>query len=311
MGHLTDKKSPKQPPKPVEKALMNRMVLNYLIFEAYEATAFAFATQLGINLSDSKVIEHLDPSVILGLSSIKLRRKIKDKIFQGQIEDVIDILSLERPELLETNDYLYFKLLLLNLIEMIKQNTKENHSDLKHSEEEQDAFILKVIDFAKSKLLKKVAKNSQFMNQLELAMTLLLYCQNKESIPGKLNRLFRFKIKRDIFDLVNKTIIVTDSKKGESGSEEVDVSFLVEEEDFEEEQEENLDSGGLHAVREESSYKNGDDESLNDGGTTRAEDSTHLMTDSTLKKMLKLWIWIEKKIDDPAKNFKIPSDCGI
>ncbi|KAH3681412.1 hypothetical protein WICPIJ_007628 [Wickerhamomyces pijperi] len=307
---------------------MNRMVLNHLIFEAYESTTYAFATQLNIDLHESIVLQRLDPSVIVGLSSIQFRRKVKDLIYSGEIEKVIELISWERPELLEKDEYLYFRLLLLNLIEIIRRNFKEKRAadvqTTKVDSQVQDTFILKVIDFIKLKLLKKVINNHKFMRQLELAMTLLLYCgngdqegdqeQSKVEIPEKLSKLFKFQVKRNVFELVNKKIIISDSKKGDTSTEYNDFDDQDDDLDFEIEDSEGIQAPS--AIIKGSSYKetkkpdanhhDGDEEAEGEDeyGEERYQDTELLMTDSDMKKMVKLWMWLENNINDESSGSK-------
>lgn len=175
----------------VQKQELNQVVLNYLIFEGYESTATKFGKEIGINLQD-----------YYEMNSINFRKKIKNYLLNGEIQIVIDQLKLEYPDLLEKNQFLHFKLLLLHLIEMIKSH--KNNQD-------KDQFIINIIDFAKKKLTNKALKNPKFMEELELTMTLLLYSNNEEinnNLPDKLKELLKFKLRIDISNLINKSILL-------------------------------------------------------------------------------------------------------
>jgi hypothetical protein len=178
----------------MNKQKMNRIMLNHLIFEGYESTAYQFAKEVGISLEN-------DAELSVGLQSIGFRNQIKLRILKGEIAQAIDELNMEYPELLEQDDHLYFKLLLMNLIEMIRKH---------ESNEEQ--FVLDIIKFAQDKLTNKAIKNPKFIEELELTMTLLLYSQNKELLPPKLTELFDVKLRRDIATLVNKALFKKDLK---------------------------------------------------------------------------------------------------
>ncbi|CCH43470.1 hypothetical protein BN7_3020 [Wickerhamomyces ciferrii] len=207
----------------IDKQSLNHLILNYLIFEGYENSTIKFAKEIGINL-DNEVDEQgeegeeddepIKANIIMGLNSIKIRNEIKLNILNGEIQLGINKLNLNYPDLLEQNNFLYFKLLLLNLIEMIRKNRDSETSikDDEPTEFNQEEFVLKIIKFAQEKLTNKAIKNVKFMEELELTMTLLLYSTNDSNLlPLRLNELFEFKLRRDIADLVNKSILVNDS----------------------------------------------------------------------------------------------------
>lgn len=265
----------------IDKTQINKLILDYLIFEGYESTSAKFANEIGIELESSK-----DRSFI-GFNSIRFRKDIKQNILNGEIQMVINKLNLHFPDLLEKNQFLYFKLLLLNLIEMIKVpiNT-ENQTD-RHE------FILNIIKFAQEKLTNKAIKNTKFMEELELAMTLLLYSNNEtkslDKLPTKLKELLKFKLRRDISELINKSIIMENSE------------HLVE---FE--QDRKVSDYDTRSDDEKYQDINNDDD-LTNNDTIIHDD----LIDSNLKKMIKFWIWGENKInqldpnDEFFTNFKI------
>ncbi|ODQ61031.1 hypothetical protein WICANDRAFT_61595, partial [Wickerhamomyces anomalus NRRL Y-366-8] len=199
----------------IDKQSLNHLVLNYLIFEGYESSTVKFAKEIGIDLNnkgtkqddDEDEVNPLQKNLLMGINSIKIRNEIKLNILNGEVQLAINKLNLNYPDLLEQNNFLHFKLLLLNLIEMIRNN----NDDSKNDDNNQELFVMNIIKFAQDKLTNKAIKNVKFMEELELTMTLLLYSNNKDLLPAKLNELFEFKLRRDIADLVNKSILVKDS----------------------------------------------------------------------------------------------------
>jgi hypothetical protein len=241
----------------VKKPELNQLVLNYLIFEGYESTAVKFAKEIGIDLESSDNIAYD------GITSIEFRKEIKLSLLNGDIQLVIDKLKFEYPDLLEKNQFLHFKLLLLNLIEMIKSHNEENRTV---DSGDKDEFILSIIDFARKKLANKALKNSKFMEELELTMTLLLYSNNEqnEKLPDKLKELLESKLRKDIAGLINKAIILEN------------VPHLL---DFNTEDQDN------------STEDRNDDESENFYHNNQ-------LIDSNLKKLIKLWLWGENQLGD-------------
>lgn len=273
----------------VSRHTLNKIVLNYLLFEGYKETAIKFANEVGIELTR----ETEENSYLLGLKSIDKRNEIKSLILDGELESAINKVNLWYPDLLETNEYLYFKLLLLSLIEMIRgsigsaapqggaQGNAQGSAQEASSAGQREEFIMQVIDFTKEKLTNKAIKNKLFMEELELIMTLLLYsnldgdCDYE--IPKKLSYLLELKLRREISDLVNKAVLIKETSKL-SGFYNKRLVNVVDE------HLKRLTGGvvGGHGGEEEERETN----EINDQ-----------LIDSNLKKLLKLWIWSENKVD--------------
>lgn len=157
---------------------MNETILQYLVFEGYDQTAVKFAQQVGLPIP----------------FSIATRRQIKLMILKGDVSGAIDLIDMEYPELLEDNE-LYFQLLLMNLIEMIRANKGD------------EKFIMSVIHFTREKLISKAMKNPIFIEQLEMTMTLLLYSANDQLLPNKLKKLYDVNRRRVLSKRVNQSIL--------------------------------------------------------------------------------------------------------
>lgn len=278
----------------IDKQSLNHLVLNYLIFEGYESSTVKFAKEIGIDLNNKGTKQEdeendansLQKNLLMGINSIKIRNEIKLNILNGEVQLAINKLNLNYPDLLEQNNFLHFKLLLLNLIEMIRNNNE----DAKNDDTNQEIFVMNIIKFAQDKLTNKAIKNVKFMEELELTMTLLLYSNNKDLLPGKLNELFEFKLRRDIADLVNKSILVKDSNNL------IDLNYKKK--FYEVKHEDNDNNNGNNEVNNDVDEISIDDNDEDDDGL-----NSHII-DSNLKKMIKLWIWSENKAFD--KNLEYP-----
>lgn len=278
----------------IDKQSLNHLVLNYLIFEGYESSTVKFAKEIGIDLNnkgtkqddDEDEVNPLQKNLLMGINSIKIRNEIKLNILNGEVQLAINKLNLNYPDLLEQNNFLHFKLLLLNLIEMIRNN----NDDSKNDDNNQELFVMNIIKFAQDKLTNKAIKNVKFMEELELTMTLLLYSNNKDLLPAKLNELFEFKLRRDIADLVNKSILVKDSNNL------IDLNYKKK--FYEVKHEDNDNNNGNNEVNNDVDEISIDDNDEDDDGL-----NSHII-DSNLKKMIKLWIWSENKAFD--KNLEYP-----
>ncbi len=278
----------------IDKQSLNHLVLNYLIFEGYESSTVKFAKEIGIDLNNKGTkqddeedeVNPLQKNLLMGINSIKIRNEIKLNILNGEVQLAINKLNLNYPDLLEQNNFLHFKLLLLNLIEMIRNNNEDSKND----DNNQELFVMNIIKFAQDKLTNKAIKNVKFMEELELTMTLLLYSNNKDLLPAKLNELFEFKLRRDIADLVNKSILVKDSNNL------IDLNYKKK--FYEVKHEDNDNNNGNNEVNNDVDEISIDDNDEDDDGL-----NSHII-DSNLKKMIKLWIWSENKAFE--KNLEYP-----
>ncbi|ODQ60940.1 hypothetical protein WICANDRAFT_61498 [Wickerhamomyces anomalus NRRL Y-366-8] len=167
---------------------------------------------------------------------------------------------------------------------------RNNNEDSKNDDNNQELFVMNIIKFAQDKLTNKAIKNVKFMEELELTMTLLLYSNNKDLLPAKLNELFEFKLRRDIADLVNKSILVKDSNNL------IDLNYKKK--FYEVKHEDNDNNNGNNEVNNDVDEISIDDNDEDDDGL-----NSHII-DSNLKKMIKLWIWSENKAFD--KNLEYP-----
>ncbi|CAB4254469.1 similar to Saccharomyces cerevisiae YMR135C GID8 Protein of unknown function, involved in proteasome-dependent catabolite inactivation of fructose-1,6-bisphosphatase [Maudiozyma barnettii] len=102
----------------------------------------------------------------------------------------------------EEDDDLHYKLLLLNLIEMIRNNKK------KQGNEVDKEFIINLINYSKDKLAPKALKNKSHMKQLELIMTLLLIPPDLDiELPCNLNKLYSLSLRSKVATLINQKLL--------------------------------------------------------------------------------------------------------
>ena len=127
----------------VSKQDINRMVMNYLVVEGYKSAAENFAQESGVEAN-------------MDFDLIDQRREIRILLQEGKIQEAIEKINDLNPEILDTNDVLYFQLKKQRLIELIK-----------------DEQIEQALLFCQKHLAEKSAKKSEFMEQLEEVMTLL------------------------------------------------------------------------------------------------------------------------------------------
>lgn len=207
-----------------------KMLLNYFVCMAYEESSVRMARELGYVKSNRDVQEFND------LYKIRERAHISELLKKGKVSDAMDeINSIFGIEVLECgaagswNDEgraadgssnggttrsngkedLHFKLLLLNLIEMIRAHDQRS-SGAGPADDSNDDFVLKLIEYSQEKLALKAASNKSYMAELELVMTLLLFPKDgssKVKLPKSLKNLYSLSLRTNIADLVNRKLL--------------------------------------------------------------------------------------------------------
>lgn len=182
------------------------LLLNYFVVMAYEESSIRMARELGYIKSNRDVTEFNN------IYMIKKRAYIKELIKKGEIllamEKITELFGIEVLENLNdhvTDEDLHFKLLLLNLIEMIREHNR------KGDKESQEQFVLDLITYAQDKLALKASSKKEYMREVELVMTLLLFPLSKNedlsTLPKGLRQLYSLNLRTKIADLVNRKLL--------------------------------------------------------------------------------------------------------
>jgi hypothetical protein len=129
----------------VNKASLNKLLLNYFAIMGYRDAAQAFALE-----SNTIPNIHLD--------SITDRMLIRNLIQSGNIQQAVEKVNDLESEILDTNPKLYFHLQLQKLVELIKnENIKE------------------AIEFAQQQLTHVATEHPSFLDEFEKTMALLAF----------------------------------------------------------------------------------------------------------------------------------------
>lgn len=206
-----------------------KLLLNYFVCMAYEESSIRMARELGYVKSNKDVKEFND------LYKIRERAHISELIKKGKVSDAMEeINTIFGIEVLECGDMgassngdrisdasvrnyrassnskedLHFKLLLLNLIEMIR--THDQECSKLGRRDDSDEFILKLIEYSQEKLALKAASNKSYMTDLELVMTLLLFPMTENAnvrLPKSLKNLYSLSLRSNIANLVNRKLL--------------------------------------------------------------------------------------------------------
>jgi len=167
--------------------------MDYLVSEGYPRAAEKFAKEANIQLP-------------LEEESIQSRVEIRRSIHAGDIDNAITKINDLNPQILDTDPSLHFALLRLQLIELIRACTSSSTSD-----------ITPALNFASSQLAPRAATNNDFLKDLELTMSLLIFLP---AAPGtlqkELNELLEPSLRRNVASKVNEAILISMGAHGES-----------------------------------------------------------------------------------------------
>jgi hypothetical protein len=175
------------------KTDINFVIMDYLVSEGYPRAAEKFAKEANIQLP-------------LEEESIQSRVEIRRAIHAGDIDTAITKINDLNPQILDTDPALHFDLLRLQLIELIRVCTSSAASD-----------ITPALNFASSQLAPRAATNPDFLRDLELTMSLLIFLP---AAPGtlqrELNELLEPSLRRNVASKVNEAILTSMGARGES-----------------------------------------------------------------------------------------------
>ncbi|GLD46235.1 glucose-induced degradation protein 8 homolog [Lates japonicus] len=152
----------------IQRADMNRLIMNYLVTEGFKEAAEKFRMESGI-----------EPSV--DLDSLDERIKIREMILKGQIQDAIALINSLHPELLDTNRYLYFHLQLIRL--------RETEAAL---------------EFAQSQLAEQGEESRECLTEMERTLALLAFDNPEESPFGDLLNMMQ---RQKVWSEVNQCVL--------------------------------------------------------------------------------------------------------
>ncbi|XP_045837661.1 glucose-induced degradation protein 8 homolog isoform X3 [Meles meles] len=158
----------------VQRADMNRLIMNYLVTEGFKEAAEKFRMESGI-----------EPSV--DLETLDERIKIREMILKGQIQAAIALINSLHPELLDTNRYLYFHLQQQHLIELIRQRETEA-----------------ALEFAQTQLAEQGEESRECLTEMERTLALLAFDNPEESPFGDLLHMMQ---RQKVWSEVNQAVL--------------------------------------------------------------------------------------------------------
>lgn len=341
-----------------------KLLLNYFIINAYEDSSCRMAKELGLIKNNKDLIEFND------LFKINERSKIIHSIKLGKISNAMDLINnhfgfdilqnnnnyttesnldtknvkndkTEQSENeINSNDDLHFKLLLLNLTEMIRNNKNNKNNNSNNDKIDDKEFIINLINYSKEKLAPKALNNKKHMKQLELIMTLLLLPQDLSiKLPENLNKLYSLSLRTKIANLINKKLLqsiypqITNQSKFTNliqSTENINImnyklsnfnSIIktnLRSEDFQKDENTRTDIDKSQVLSSSStfdyaipktsstSYWNETKENILTNNDTPQEkiDISDFQFESKLSQIIKLWVWSENQLH--SNNIGVP-----
>ncbi|KAF2031479.1 hypothetical protein EK21DRAFT_87978 [Setomelanomma holmii] len=174
------------------KTDINFVIMDYLVSEGYPRAAEKFAKEANIQLP-------------LEEESISSRVEIRQALHAGDIDTAITKINDLNPQILDTDPALHFALLRLQLIELIRTCTSSASAD-----------ITPALSFASSQLAPRAATNPDFLRDLELTMTLLIFLPATAPLQKELADLLDPSLRRNVASKVNEAILTSMGARGEA-----------------------------------------------------------------------------------------------
>jgi len=135
----------------VPRGDINKLVMEYLVKEGYKDAVVSFREETGI-----------DPQV--NVNSMEDQTNIREAVEAGRIQDAMEMVNNVDPEILDTNQTLYFHLQQQQLLELIKTGD-----------------MSRTLDYACSELSARGEENPDFLEELEQCLSLLAFEDPKSS----------------------------------------------------------------------------------------------------------------------------------
>ncbi|KAI1433667.1 ran binding protein in the microtubule-organising centre [Xylaria sp. CBS 124048] len=173
------------------KSDINALILDYLTVAGYPNAAAKFSSEANL--------QPQQPT-----PAIQQRHRIRTLIHKGEIEHAIKELNESYPSILDGNDSLLFALLRLQLVELIRSCNNSPDRD-----------ISVPLKFAQTMLGPRAAKKTEFLEDLERTMSLLVFPQDHTLDPS-LSALLQPNLRRDVADRVNQAILESQRQRKET-----------------------------------------------------------------------------------------------
>lgn len=140
----------------IQRADMNKLIMNYLVMEGFKEAAGKFAVEA--NISPPMDLDQLDERI-----------HIRSAIQAGHFQEAMRMVTALHPEILDDNSQLYFHLQQQVLIELIREGRVEE-----------------AVVYAQDHLAERGQRDPSILNELERTLALLAFDQPDTSPYGDL-----------------------------------------------------------------------------------------------------------------------------
>ncbi|OQN97366.1 hypothetical protein B0A48_16430 [Cryoendolithus antarcticus] len=170
------------------KSSINSIIMDYLISEGFPGAAEKFAQET--NLSQAQGFDS---------QGIRERVQIRNAILTGNVEEAIEFINDVDAEILDTSPLLHFRLLQLQLIEIIREVLSSNNSNPAATD------FRPAIEFATSQLSPRAPTDQSYLTALEQTMALMIFQPDK--MPAEMKELLDLRLRETVAEEVNKALL--------------------------------------------------------------------------------------------------------
>ncbi|XP_001624093.2 glucose-induced degradation protein 8 homolog [Nematostella vectensis] len=163
-----------------QRAEMNRLIMDYLVTEGYKEAAEKFRIESGTQPTAP-------------LDSLDDRIKIREAVQKGDLEQAVSMTNKLNPDILDSNQQLYFHLQQQRLIELIREKDIEA-----------------AVEFAQGQFSEQGQESGRYLEELEQTMALLAFDNPEESPFGD---LLHTSQRQKVASELNAAILEAEHKK--------------------------------------------------------------------------------------------------
>ncbi|OQO09607.1 hypothetical protein B0A48_05009 [Cryoendolithus antarcticus] len=170
------------------KSSINSIIMDYLISEGFPGAAEKFAQET--NLSQAQGFDS---------QGIRERVQVRNSILTGNVEEAIEFINDVDAEILDTSPLLHFRLLQLQLIEIIREVLGRNDGNPAATD------FRPAIEFATSQLSPRAPTDKSYLTALEQTMALMIFQPDK--MPAEMKELLDLRLRETVAEEVNKALL--------------------------------------------------------------------------------------------------------
>jgi len=177
------------------KSDINWVIMDYLVSEGYPGAAEKFAQETNL------------PGPVDN-ESIRERVQVRDAIQGGRLDEAIELINEIDPEILDNDHLLHFRLLQVQLIEIIRSILSKPGSNPIATD------FLPAIKFATEQLSPRAPTDPAYQQALERTMALMIF--PPEKMTPEFKELLDERLRKKVAVDVNKAILESRGERSEA-----------------------------------------------------------------------------------------------